>query len=181
MAEKKQRRADVVLVDQIEPLIMTLRGEKVILDNDLALLYGVPTKALNQAVKRNAARFPGDFVFQLTPKEENLRSQSVTSSGHGGRRYAPYAFTEHGAIMAASVLNTPQAVHVSVYVVRAFVKLRQIVAGQKELARKIAELEKRIEGHDEAVRQIVAAIKQLMTPPSAAPRKRIGFHAAGEA
>ncbi len=129
---KKQRR-EVALVDRIEPCILLVRGQRVMLDADLAGLYGTTTKALNQAVKRNLDRFPADFMFQLTAEEAeamwsqpaaaNLRSQTVTSSfaSHGGRRYLPYAFTEHGAIMAASVLNTPRAIDASVYVVRAFV------------------------------------------------------------
>ncbi len=154
---------NLVVVDQIEPLIRDVRGVKVMLDKDLATLYGVPTKVLNQAVKRNRSRFPEDFLFQLAPDEvEALRSQIVTSKpGHGGRRYLPYAFTEHGAIMAATILNSPRAVDVSVFVVRAFVKLRRVVAGHKELAAKLAELERRVGGHDDAIRQLVAALREL--------------------
>ena len=114
-------------VDQIGSRIRTIRGKKVILDSDLALIYGVTTKRLNEQVMRNAKRFPPDFLFQLTPAEvENLRSQIATSSLHGGRRYQPYAFTENGAIMAANVLNSPEAVRMSVFVVRAFVQMRAI-------------------------------------------------------
>jgi hypothetical protein len=165
------------LVDQIEPLIHVIRGESVILDNDLAALYGVPTGTLNRQVKRNQERFPGDFCFQLTQEEfENLRCQIGISSSYGGRRYLPYVFTEHGAIMAASVLNSPRAVEVSVFVVRAFVKLREIALTHKDLAKKLAELEKKVGIHDSSIREIIAAIRQLMTPPAESkPKRRIGF------
>ena len=135
----------------IEEQIFLVRGQKVLLDTDLAALYGVEVRALNQAVKRNEERFPPDFVFQLTAEEnEGLRSQIVISkSSRGGRRYAPYAFTEHGAIMAASVLNSPRAVEMSIYVVRAFLRLRETLATHKELAAKLAELEQRLETHDD--------------------------------
>ncbi len=168
----------IILVDQIEPLILDIRGQKVLLDSDLAHLYDVPTKRLNEQVRRNRDRFPEDFLFQLTEEEtEALRSQNATSSaGRGGRRYLPYAFTEHGTMMAAMLLNSPRAVEVSVFVVRAFVKLRRLVLAHKELAGKLDQLEKKVVGHDDAIRQLVAAIRQLMTPPAAAPRPgRIGF------
>jgi hypothetical protein len=180
---------DVVLVEQIEPRILLIRGQRVILDADLAGLYGTTTRVLNQAVKRNLDRFPADFVLRLTAEEtdflrsqfetSNLRSQFVISSSrsHGGRRYLPYAFTEHGALMAASVLNTPRAMEVSVYVIRAFVKLRELLSAHKELAGKLAELEHKVESHDEAIRSLVAAIRQLMAPPPSPPRPQIGFHA----
>jgi hypothetical protein len=128
------RQSGILLVDRIEPLIQTIRGQHVLLDRDLAELYATTTKALNQAVKRNLDRFPGDFMFQLTSDEyDSLRSQTVTSKGRGGRRYLPYAFTEHGTIMAASVLNTARAVEVSVFVVRAFVKLREFALQHRVL------------------------------------------------
>ena len=167
----------IVPVERIESLILLMRGHKVMLDSDLAELYGVTTKRLNEQVKRNQERFPGDFMFQLTSEETNaLRSQTATSKRErGGRRYRPYAFTEHGAIMAASVLNSHRAIEVSVYVVRAFVKLREMLRTHKELARKLAELEKRIEGHDEEIVALFEAIRQLMEPPEK-PSKRIGFH-----
>ena len=167
----------IVPVERIESLILLMRGHKVMLDSDLAELYGVTTKRLNEQVKRNQERFPGDFMFQLTTEETNaLRSQTATSKRErGGRRYRPYAFTEHGAIMAASVLNSHRAIEVSVYVVRAFVKLREMLRTRKELARKLAELEKRIEGHDEEIVAPFEAIRQLMEPPEK-PSKRIGFH-----
>jgi hypothetical protein len=147
------------------------------LDSDLAELYGVTAKRLNEQVKRNRERFPADFMFQLTSEEtKNLRSQIATSKQRrGGRRYRPYGFTEHGAIMAASVLNSPRAIEVSVYVVRAFVKLREMLRTHKELARKLAELEKRMEGHGEEITALFEAIHQLMEPPEK-PSKRIGFH-----
>jgi phage regulator Rha-like protein len=167
----------IVPVERIESLILLIRGHKVMLDSDLAELYGVTTKRLNEQVKRNKERFPADFMFQLTSEEtKSLRSQIATSKrGHGGRRYRPYAFTEHGAIMAASVLNSHRAIEVSVYVVRAFVKLREMLRTHKELARKLAELEKRIEGHDEEIMALFEAIRQLMEPPER-PSKKIGFY-----
>jgi hypothetical protein len=170
---------EIVLVDQIEPLILTIRDQKVLLDSDLAELYGVTTKRLNEQVRRNRKRFPGDFMFQLTAAEAAacLRSQNATlKPGRGAhRKYRPYAFTEHGAIMAANVLNSPRAVEVGVYVVRAFVKLRQLVATHKELARKLAELEQRLDTHDDAIAQLIEAIRQLMEPPQQPRRRKIGF------
>jgi hypothetical protein len=163
----------------VESRILFVRGHKVLLDRDLAELYGVSVKRLNQQVKRNAERFPADFMFQLTPAEnKNLRSQIATSSkGHGGRRYPPFAFTEHGAIMAASILNSPRAIEMSVFVVRAFVRLREMLATNKELAEKLGELERRLETHDESIQEIIAAIKELMKFP-AKPTKQIGFQTA---
>lgn len=166
----------LVRVERIESRILLIRGHKVMLDSDLAELYGVTTKRLNEQVKRNQERFPADFMFQLTPAEtQNLRSQTATSNqGRGGRRYQPYVFTEHGAIMAASVLNSHRAIEASVYVVRAFVKLREMLRTHKELARKLAELETKIQGHDEDILALFEAIRQLMEPPEK-PSKRIGF------
>jgi phage regulator Rha-like protein len=162
-------------VGLIEKRIFLIRGHKVILSIDLAELYGVEPKVLNQAVKRNIERFPSDFMFQLTYQEfANLKSQIVTSSWGGLRRAMPYAFTEHGAIMVASVLNSPRAVEISVYVVRAFVRLREYLSSHKELAQKLTELEKKIETHDEAIQALIDAIRQLMTPPDK-PRRRIGY------
>jgi hypothetical protein len=168
----------LILVDQIEPLILTIRGQKVLLDRDLAALYGVPTKRLNEQVRRNRERFPEDFMFQLSKEEfENWRSQIATSnpSARMGLRRRPYTFTEHGAIMAAAVLNSPRAVEVSVFVVRAFVKLRRWLADHKELSGKLTELERKVAGHDDAIRQLVAAIRQLMAPPPDTKRGKIGF------
>lgn len=168
-------------VERIENRILLIRGEKVILDADLAALYGVSTKRLNEQVRRNRERFPDDFMFQLTAAElsalkdqiggSNLRSQVATSRSHGGRRYLPYVFTEHGAIMAANVLNSERAVRASVEVVRAFVRLRQLLASNAELARKLEELEKK---YDRQFKVVFDAIRELMTPPSPT-RKEIGF------
>lgn len=159
--------------------IHLIRGHKVMLDADLAELYGVPTKALNQAVKRNAERFPADFMFQLSADESlALRSQTVTSntSGRGGRRYSPRAFTEHGALMAATVLNSPRAVEMSVFVVRVFVQLREFLATHRELAAKLDELERKLSTHDQAIAGLIDAIRQLTaTPPHKA--RPIGFTA----
>lgn len=165
--------AKLILVGQIEPLIQTIRGQNVLLDSDLAALYGVPAKRLNEQVRRNRQRFPEDFMFQLTKDEsEALRSQIATlKTGRGQhRKYLPYAFTEHGAIMAATVLNSPQAVEVSV-----FVKLRRLALAHKELAAKLNELEKKVGSHDDAIRQLVTAIRHLMAPPAEPKRGRIGF------
>jgi predicted NAD/FAD-binding protein len=166
-------------VDQIEPLIHDIRGHKILLDNDLATLYGVPVKRLNEQVRRNRERFPDDFLFQLRKEEADaLRSQFATLKHGPGqhRKYPPYAFTEHGVIMAAAILSSPRAIEVSVFVVRAFVKLRHLALTHKELAGKFAELEHTVAGHDDAIRQLVAAIRQLMAPPpDAKPKRRIGF------
>ena len=160
----------------VESRILVVRKQKVILDSDLAELYGVPVKRLNQQVKRNQERFPADFVFQLTPKEhEILRLQFATSKdSHGGRRYPPYAFTEHGAIMAATVLNSERAVEMSVFVVRAFVRLREMLSTNHELAAKIDELERRLDTHDASIQDLLEAIRELMLPDPATGRK-IGF------
>ena len=158
--------------ERIENLILIIRGEKVILDSDLAGLYQAETRALVLAVKRNISRFPADFMFQLTREEfDGLRSQFVISKGSGGRRYLPYAFTEHGAIMAANVLNNEQAIRASVQVVRAFVKLSQIVASNAELARKVEALE---QTYDSQFKVVFEAIRQLMNPP-VRRTKPIGF------
>jgi len=160
----------------IENQIHLVRGQKVLLDADLATLYDVEVRALNQVVKRNENRFPSDFVFQLTAEENaGLKSQTVISSGsHGGRRNAPYAFTEHGAIMAASVLNSPRAVEMSIYVVRAFLRLRETLATNKALAAKLAELEQRLETTDQKIIEIIEAIHVLAMPPEK-PARQIGF------
>lgn len=169
--------------------IVLLRGQKVMLDRDLADLYGVPTKRFNEQVKRNLTRFPGDFMFQLTEDEfATLRSHFATSNEtakRGGRRYLPYAFTEHGAIMAATILNSPRATEVSVYVVRAFVQLREMLAGHTELASKLEALEQKTEAlalkHDALahntraqLKQVFDAIRELMIPPEP-PQRPIGF------
>ena len=179
----KLKRTDVVSVEQITQSILVFRGHKVLLDSDLAEIYGVPTKALNQAVKRNAERFPEDFMFRLSgPEAEALnRSQPVTGSQkHRDPRFPPNAFTEHGTMMAAMILNSPRAVEMSVYVVRAFVKLRELLSSNRELARRFAQLETRLDRklteHDQQIATILSAIRQLMHPP--APKRRgIGFTA----
>ena len=184
----------IVPVGQIEQRILLIRGQRVMLDADLAALYGVETRVLNQAVRRNLDRFPEDFMFRVTWEEaKRLRSQSVILNGPQGRsrsqsatlkrganiKYRPYAFTEHGAIMAASVLSSPRAVKVSVYVVRAFVKLREVLSTHKELARKLAELERRLDTHDDQIEALLEAIRELMAPPPAPRRRRIGFAQGG--
>jgi hypothetical protein len=176
-------------IDQIGSMIRTIRGQKVILDADLALIYGVPTKILNKAVKRNLERFPYDFILQFTREElENLRFQFGTSSLHGGRRYLPYAFTENGAIMAANVLNSPEAVRMSVFVVRAFVKMRDLLGGTKELARQLADLEKkltaRLDVHESVIVDVLRRVMEILDPPPLPPeppKRRIGFHVEPEA
>ncbi len=160
----------------VESRILILRGQRVILDADLAQLYRVPVKRLNEQVKRNRERFPADFMFKLNEKEDrDLRSQIATSNKtRGGRRYLPYAFTEHGAIMAATILNSEQAVQMSVFVVRAFVRLREMLGTNRKLVGKINELQGRLDTHDSAIQELFDAIKELTTPPDP-PRKRIGF------
>ena len=159
----------------IEARITILANQKVILDTALAEIYGVPVKRLNQQVNRNRSRFPADFMFQLKPREWSiLRLQFATSRRkHGGRRSLPYAFTEHGAIMAATVLNSDQAVEMSVFVVRAFVRLRQMLTKNKELAAKIKQLEARLGMHDGNIQEIIRVIERLMKPRR--PGGRIGF------
>ena len=160
----------------VESRILILRHHKIILDEDLAELYNVPVKRLNEQVKRNQERFPGDFMFQLTAGEQGaLRSQFATSKkGRGGRRYPPYAFTEHGAIMAATVLNSKLAVQMSVFVVRAFVRLREMLATNRQLTAKLDELERHVETHDTAIQDLIEAIHELMVPEKPSGR-RIGF------
>ena len=188
---------EIIPAEQIALRIRHFRGEKVLLDFDLAKLYSVATKALNQAVKRNRERFPDDFMFQLTTEEvlvlrsqnvtSNLkgaenqeitkdRSQIVTSSKHhGGPRYRPYAFTEEGIAMLSSVLKSKRAVKVNIAIMRAFVKLRWALETNRELARKFSELERRVDKHDDEIAAILEAIRQLMTPAEK-PRRQIGFH-----
>jgi hypothetical protein len=195
MSSEKSSEAMIPL-HRIENRIVLIRGERVMLANDLAALYGVATKALNQAVKRNIDRFPDDFMFQLTKEEHevvancdqlsktsaesrNLRSQIVTSSWGGARRALPYAFTEHGVIMAANLMRSPRAVQVSIYIVRAFVKLREVLSTHKELSRRLDELERKVKKHDGQIVALIEAIRQLMNEP-ATPRKPIGFQTEAE-
>ena len=197
-----KKRAPIALADSLESRILTLRGQKVILDSDLAAIYGVTTKRLNEQVKRNARRFPSDFVFQLTraelragwsqfatgsaqPVEQkphgNLRSQIATSSSsYGGLRYLPYAFTENGAVMAANVLNSERAVRMSVFVVRAFIRMRELLSGSlaAELKKLEAKLTTRLDVHETAIVDVLRRIMQLLDPPPAPPvrEKSMGFH-----
>ncbi len=172
MAESKS----VVPVGKIENRILLIRGEKVIIDADLAGFYGVPTKRLNEQVKRNKDRFPDDFMFQLSVAE---KIEVVANCDHlKNLKYSntlPYVFTEHGAIMAAGVLNTSRAIEISVFIVRAFVKVRQMVAGHKELQRKISQIEKRLTGHDEQIVELVNLIKQLLNAEPPPKKRRIGY------
>jgi hypothetical protein len=163
-------------VENIARSILILRGQRVLLDSDLAALYGVETRRLNEQVRRNQERFPADFIFELTNAEfANLKSQFATSSW-GGRRKRPLAFTEHGAIMAATVLNSPRAVAMTIYVVRAFMQLRTMLAANREFAEKFAELERKVGSHDQAIVGILKALRELMHPPP--PKRRpIGFTA----
>ena len=171
-------------VGNIGSLIRIIRGQRVILDFDLARVFGVPTFRFNEAVKRNRTRFPDDFLFQLTREElSNLISQIAISSSHGGRRKLPYAFTENGAIMAANVLNSPEAVRMSVFVVRAFVKMRELLGGTKELAKQLAALEKkltaRLDGHEVAIVDVLRRVMDILDPPPLPPeppKREIGFH-----
>jgi hypothetical protein len=175
----KKNKTALIAIEAIASRIVILRGQRVMLDADLAALYGVETRRLNEQVRRNQERFPGDFVFQLSAGEFfNLKSQFATSSW-GGKRKRPLAFTEHGALMAAMVLNSPRATEVSVYVVRAFVELRDTLVAHKELAKRLDELESRLERklstHDQAIAGILDTIRQLMAPPEPTKRRRIGF------
>jgi hypothetical protein len=158
----------------IERRIYQIRGHKVMLDADLAELYGVPTKVFNQQVSRNRDRFPADFMFQLTAGEDHaLRSQFVTSkTGRGGRRYAPYAFTQEGVAMLSSVLHSQRAVQVNIGIMRAFVRLRELLATHKDLARKLNDMEKK---YDTQFKVVFDAIRKLMEPPAATPKRPIGF------
>ncbi len=188
---------EIIPTEQIALRIRHFRGEKVLLDFDLAALYGVETRALNQAVRRNADRFPADFMFQLSSEETETLSQLVTPSvaGHDvsnssqivmssgkyrGKRYRPYAFTEQGVAMLSSVLNSESAVKMNIAIMRAFVQLRRALETNRELARKFSEFERRIGKHDAEIDAILEAIRQLMTPPEK-PRREIGFHVREEA
>ena len=184
--------------EDLEPLIFTARGHRVILDADLARLYSVTTKALNQAVQRNAERFPADFGFQLSYQEfGNLRSQIATSSSQSSdiegqkhmwsqivttsqkyrrRQLRPWAFTEHGALMAANILRSARAVHMSVFVVRAFVRLREQVASNTAILKRLAEIDKNLLQHDAALRDLYRKLLPLLQPPADPPKRRIGFH-----
>ncbi len=175
---KRTASTALVSLERVVQRIHTVRGQRVLLDSDLAQLYGVTTGNLNKAVKRNRSRFPEDFMFQLTRTDgSNLRFQSgISSSSYGGRRYWPFAFTEQGVAMLSSVLSSERAVRVNIAIMRAFVKLREILATNRELAQRFAELEKRVSRHDRHIRDILEAIRQLLAPPVPNPRREIGFH-----
>jgi hypothetical protein len=167
---------EIIPIERVVQSIRWFRGQKVLLDSDLAALYGVTTGNLNKAVSRNRDRFPSDFMFQLSAEEaEDLIFQIGRSKGRGGRRHRPYAFTEQGIAMLSSVLNSDRAIRVNIAIMRAFVKLRQMLETNRQLARKFSELERRVGKHDQEIAAILEAIRQLMTPPEK-PRREIGFH-----
>jgi hypothetical protein len=188
-----------VTTDKISRLIRSIRDQRVILDTDLATIYGVETRALNQAVKRNQDRFPEDFIFQLTPAEADevrrLASQSAASAPgdlsnssqivmssrkHRGHSYLHFAFTEYGALMAATVLNSPQAVRMSLFIIRAFVKLREDQAANAAILKRLAEIDRTLLQHDTALRDIYRKLLPLLAPPPESKRREIGFHAIGK-
>lgn len=193
------RKSDLA-PDSLEPLILVIRNQRAILDADLARLYGVPTKRFNEAFKRNQQRFPDDFSFQLTITEfNNLRSQLATSSlqhvestevlpkrsqivttSHGGRRFRPWAFTEHGAVMAANILHSERAIRMSVFVVRAFVRLREHIAANRTILKRLAEIDKTLLEHDTALFDLYEKLQPLLQPLPDSPKRRIGFQSKGK-
>jgi hypothetical protein len=175
-------KTSIIVAKKVDSKILVLRGQRVILDADLAELYGVQVRHLNQQAKRNAKRFPPAFRFQLSAHEMKiLKSQNVISSeGHGGARYRPYVFTEHGAIMAATVLNSERAIEMSVFVVLAFVRMRRAIAGNRHILTKLAELEHRLESHDAEILELMDTIRELMAPEEP-NRRRIGFESPADA
>lgn len=179
MPKKPAALQAIIPATAIERRIHTIRDHRVMLDADLAALYQVETSNLNKAVKRNLDRFPEDFMFQLTKEEwDALTFQTgISNAGRGGRRTAPYAFTEQGVAMLSSVLNSQRAVQVNIIIVRTFVKLREIMGTHKELAHKVEALERKYQHHDEELKVVFSAIKKLLAPPAAAAKKRIGFRA----
>lgn len=162
-------------VEHIVSRILVVRGQRVMLNTELALLYGVTAKRFNEQIRRNLRRFPSDFMFRLNNQEFAILRPQIAASSWGGRRIPPLVFTEHGAIMAASILNSPRAIEVSVYVVRAFVQLRESLAMHKQIGKRLDELERKVGMHDRAIGQILEAIRQLTQPPEPAKRRRIGF------
>ena len=173
----KKRTAAIVSVDQIERAIHIVRGQRVMLDSDLAKLYGVPTHRLNEQVGRNRERFPEDFSFQLTQQEfSGLISQiAISNTGRGGRRKLPWVFTEHGVAMLSSVLNSPTAIQVNIEIMRAFVRLRRLLATPGELVAQLNNLAESVQLHDEQIKVITEILHQMMQPPDS-PKRRIGFH-----
>ena len=168
----------VVLAPDIHSTIRNCRGVKVILDSDLAAIYGVPTFRFNEAVRRNIDKFPSDFLFQLTKEEvQSLISQSaISKTGRGGRRSLPWAFTEHGALQVANILNSPAASAMSVYVIRAFIRLRDELAANAALEKRLAVIEKTLTAHDNTLRDVILKIRPLLLPPTEPNKRRIGFH-----
>ena len=170
----------LAITPNVDALICTIRNQRVILDSDLAALYGVPTFRFNEAVKRNRSRFPEDFIFQLTKEEaeewRRSRSQFAILKRGQNIKYLPHAFTEHGALQAANILNSPNAVAMSVYVIRAFIRLREELASNSTLEKRLAVIEKTLVSHDSALRDVILKIRPLLLPPPVPPRKRIGFH-----
>ena len=175
-------KTEIIPAQDVRPLIHSIRDQRVILDTDLAKVYGVETRSLNQAVRRNQDRFPAEFLFQLTADEASealrLRSQIVIlKAGRGHhRKYLPFAFTEHGALMAATVLNNPRAVAMSVYIIRAFIKMREDLAANAAILKRLAEIDKTLRVHDSALREIYQQLRPLLAPPPAPPKPEIGFH-----
>ena len=171
-----KKTSSLIPVERIQRAILLIRGQKVLLDADLAQLYGVETKALVRAVKRNSERFPADFMFQLREEEfEDLRCQFGTSSSWGGRRYAPYVFTEQGVAMLSSVLRSPRAAAVNIEIMRAFVRLREILGSHADLARRLDELERQFHEHDEQFAVVFDALRQLLESPQTEPPE-VGYH-----
>jgi hypothetical protein len=177
----KRPQADIVVVDQIEPRILMIRGQRVMLDFDLARLYGVPTARLNEQVARNRDRFPGDFAYQLTQQEFTaLMSQNAISKlGRGGRRKLPWAFTEHGVAMLSSVARSPTAVRVNIEIMRTFVRIRRLMATPGELVEQLTRLAETVKLHDDQIKAITHVMNKMMERP-VAPHRQIGFHVRGE-
>jgi hypothetical protein len=182
------KKKELASVPRLDELISEVRGQKVMFDSDLAHVYGVTTKRLNEQFRRNRKRFPEDFAFQLTSEEfealrsqnatttqRNLRSQFATSRSHGGRRYLPWVFTEHGALQIANVLNSANAVRMSVFVIRAFIKMREQVATNAAILKRLAEIDKTLLIHDSALRDVYQKLRPLLSPPPDPPRRKIGF------
>jgi hypothetical protein len=172
--------SEILSTDNILPLLHTIRGQRVILAADLAKLYGVQTKRLNEQIRRNLEKFPSDFMFQLTREEafENSRSQSATLKPGQNIKYLPYAFTEHGALMAANVLSSPKAISMSVFIVRAFVQQREVLAANSAILKRLAQIDRTLLEHDAVLRDVYQKLLPLLQPPPEPPRKKIGFHPA---
>ena len=180
---KREKKKSIVLADEvIMNKIYMVSGQKVMLDRDLAALYGVETKVLKQAVRRNANRFPDDFMFEMSKRElEDWRSQFVTSNNSSmmGLRYAPFCFTEQGVTMLSCILNSERAIMINIQIIRIFTRLREMITAHKDILIKLELLEKKVTSHDENIQMIFQALKQLLNPP-ATPRRRIGFRRNGE-